>query len=36
MKPWAEGRYIPLYFYTSPREFQPGQVESVLILNPKK
>ena len=36
MNPWAEGRYLPLYFYTSPSEFQSGQVESVLILRPKK
>ena len=33
MKPWAEGRYLPLYFYASPREFQPGEAESVLVLN---
>ena len=36
MKPWAQGRYLPLYFYPSPREFQSVQVESVLILSPKK
>jgi len=36
VKPWAEGRYLPLYFYTSPREFQSWEVESVLILRPKK
>lgn len=36
MKSWAKGRYLPLHFYTSPREFQPGEVESVLVLRPKK
>jgi penicillin G amidase len=36
MKPWSEGRYLPLHFYASPRQFQSGEVESVLILNPKK
>jgi penicillin amidase len=35
MKPWAEGRYLPLYFYSSPEAFQAGQVESVLVLEPK-
>jgi penicillin amidase len=35
MKPWAEGRYMPLYFYPSPQAFQAGQVESVLVLEPK-
>jgi penicillin amidase len=35
MKPWAEGRYLPLYFYSSPQAFQAGQVESVLVLEPK-
>jgi len=35
MKPWAEGRYLPLYFYPSPQAFQAGQVESVLVLEPK-
>ena len=36
VKPWAEGRYLKLYFYASPGEFQPGEVESVLVLNPKR
>lgn len=36
MKTWTEGRYLPLYYYASGREFQPGEVESVLILRPKK
>jgi penicillin amidase len=35
MKPWAEGRYLPLYFYPSPQAFQAGQIESVLVLEPK-
>jgi penicillin amidase len=35
IKPWAEGRYLPLYFYPSPQAFQAGQVESVLVLEPK-
>jgi len=35
MKPWAAGRYLPLYFYPSPQAFQAGQVESVLVLEPK-
>jgi len=35
MKPWAEGRYLPLYFCSSPQAFQAGQVESVLVLEPK-
>jgi penicillin amidase len=35
MKPWAEGRYLPLYFYPSPQAFPAGQVESVLVLEPK-
>jgi penicillin amidase len=35
VKPWAEGRYLPLYFYPSPQAFQAGQVESVLVLEPK-
>jgi penicillin amidase len=35
MKPWAEGRYLPLYFCPSPQGFQPGQIESVLVLEPK-
>jgi penicillin amidase len=36
MKPWAEGRYLPLYFYASASQFQPGEVESVLVLNAKQ
>ena len=35
VKPWAEGRYLPLYFYSSPQGFQAGQVESMLDLEPK-
>jgi penicillin amidase len=35
VKPWAEGRYLPLYFYSSPREFQPGEIESILELEPR-
>ncbi len=35
MKPWAEGRYLPLYYYPSPQAFHAGQVESVLVLEPK-
>jgi penicillin G amidase len=35
VKPWTEGRYLALHSYTSPREFQSGEVESVLILRPK-
>jgi penicillin amidase len=35
MKPWAEGRYLPLYFYPSPQSFEAGQIESVLVLEPK-
>ena len=35
MKPWAEGRYLPLYFYPSPQAFQAGQIESVLVLEPR-
>jgi penicillin amidase len=36
IKPWAEGRYLPLYFYSSPQAFPAGQVESVLELEPKQ
>jgi penicillin G amidase len=36
MKPWAEGRYLPLYFYSSPKEFRPGETESTLALEPAK
>ena len=35
MKPWAEGHYLPLYFYPTPQAFQAGQVESALVLEPK-
>jgi penicillin amidase len=35
MQPWAEGRYLPLYFYPSPQSFEAGQIESVLVLGPK-
>jgi penicillin amidase len=35
MNPWAEGRYLPLYFYSSPQSFQADQIESVLVLEPK-
>ncbi len=33
--PWAAGQYLPLYFYSSPELFQPGQVESTLELTPR-
>jgi penicillin amidase len=36
IKPWADGRYLPLYFHASPREFPSGEVESVLVLRPMK
>jgi penicillin amidase len=36
VKPWAEGRYLPLYFYSSPEKFQAGQVESILELQPSQ
>lgn len=35
VKPWAEGRYLPLYFYPSPREFQAGEIKSILDLEPR-
>jgi penicillin amidase len=35
VKPWAQGRYLPLYFYSSPQAFPTGQVESVLEMEPK-
>ena len=35
VEPWAEGRYLPLYFYSSPREFRAGEVESTLELEPR-
>jgi len=35
VKPWADGHYLPLYFYASPQEFRAGEVESVLVLEPK-
>ena len=35
VKPWAQGRHLPLYFYSSPQAFPAGQVESVLELEPK-
>lgn len=34
VKPWAEGKYLPLLFYSTTQEFQPGEVESVLLLKP--
>ncbi len=34
VKPWTEGRYLPLLFYASPQNFQPGEVESILLLEP--
>lgn len=34
VKPWAEGNYLPLYFYNSPEGFQTGEVDSVLSLKP--
>jgi penicillin amidase len=33
--PWVEGRYLSLPFYVKPDFFQPEEVESVLILEPK-
>jgi len=35
VKPWAEGRYLPLYSYSSPQALPTGQVESVLEMEPK-
>jgi len=35
VKPWAEGRYLPLSFYVSPEFFQAGEVESILVLQPR-
>jgi len=35
IKPWADGHYLPLYFYASPQEFPAGVVESVLTLEPR-
>jgi len=35
VKPWAQGRYLPLYFYSSPQAFPAGQVESMLEMEPK-
>ena len=34
VKPWAEGKYLPLFFYSTAQEFQAGEVESVLELKP--
>ena len=34
VKPWAEGKYLPLLFYSTTQEFQAGEVESVLELKP--
>ena len=31
---WAEGKYLPLYFNSSPAGFQTGQVESLTVLTP--
>ncbi len=36
VKPWAAGQYLPLYFYSSPDEFQAGQLESILALTPRQ
>jgi penicillin amidase len=35
VKAWAEGKYLPLYFYSDPKQFQAGEVESVLRMEPK-
>jgi penicillin amidase len=35
VKSWAEGKYFPLYFYSSPQEFQPGQVEAIVVMEPQ-
>jgi penicillin G amidase len=34
MRPWAEGRYLPLHFESRPGNLPPGGLESVLVLNP--
>jgi len=34
VKPWTEGKYPPLLFYSTVKEFQAGEVESVLELKP--
>jgi len=34
VKPWADGNYLPLLFYSTAQEFQAGEVESVLDLKP--
>jgi penicillin G amidase len=36
VKPWAEGRYLPLYFYSRPEAFKPGEVQSVVVMKPGK
>ncbi len=36
VRPWADGRYLPLYFYASPESFQPGEAESILSLQPRQ
>jgi len=35
VKAWAEGKYLPLYFYSSPQEFPAGQVERITVLEPR-
>lgn len=35
VKPWVEGRYLPLAFFVRPDFFQAGQVQSILVLQPK-
>jgi penicillin amidase len=35
VKPWVEGRYLPLAFFVRPDSFPAGQVESILILQPR-
>jgi len=35
VKPWTEGKYLPLSFYVSPEFFQAGEVESILVLEPR-
>lgn len=32
VRPWAEGKYLLLYFYSSPQQLQAGEVESVMVL----
>jgi penicillin G amidase len=34
VRPWAQGHYLPLYFYSSPAGFKQGQLESRMVLEP--